>query len=167
MSVTGQIYIFIFICNEVFVHQRGPSCTKESATPTSEQKDRGKSDTAVLTFDIPIIILIFAEIYRNTNSMNHSSLTPYESIASLGASFAKYRKSLKVSQQRLHEKTGISIFTISQFENGKGQGLSLSHFLLLLDAVGLDISLTNLIPIASVIDPEKIWKAQNRKGGRK
>lgn len=78
--------------------------------------------------------------------MNHSALTPYESIASLGASFAKYRKSLKISQQRLHEKTGISIFTISQFENGKGQGLSLSHFLLLLDAVGLDISLTNLIP---------------------
>ena len=98
--------------------------------------------------------------------MNYSALTPYESIASLGASFARYRKSLKVSQQRLHEKTGISIFTISQFENGKGQGLSLSHFLLLLDAVGLDISLTNLIPIASVIDPEKIWKSQNRKGGR-
>ena len=76
---------------------------------------KGKPDTAVLTFDIPIIILIFAEIYRNTNSMNHSSLTPYESIASLGASFAKYRKSLNISQQRLHEKTGISIFTISQF----------------------------------------------------
>ena len=91
--------------------------------------------------------------------MNNSALTPYESIASLGASFAKYRKSLKISQQRLHEKTGISIFTISQFENGKGQGLSLSHFLLLLDAVGLDISLTNLIPIASVIDPEKRWKS--------
>ena len=122
----------------------------------------------------PYILFIFQyyslfllNIYRNTNSMNHSTLTPYESIASLGASFAKYRKSLKISQQRLHEKTGISIFTISQFENGKGQGLSLSHFLLLLDAVGLDISLTNLIPIASVIDPEKIWKSQNRKGGRK
>ena len=122
----------------------------------------------------PSMLLIFQQyslfllkIYRNINSMNHSSLTPYESIASLGASFAKYRKSLKISQQRLHEKTGISIFTISQFENGKGQGLSLSHFLLLLDAVGLDISLTNLIPIASVIDPEKIWKSQNRKGGRK
>ena len=57
--------------------------------------------------------------------------TPYESIVSLGEAFAKYRKSLKISQQRLHEMTGISIFTISQFENGKGQGLSLSHFLLL------------------------------------
>ena len=128
---------------------------------------KGKPDIAVHSFDIPIIFFNFAKIYRNINSMNQSSLTPYESIASLGASFAKYRKSLKISQQRLHEKTGISIFTISQFENGKGQGLSLSHFLLLLDAVGLDISLTNLIPIASVIDPEKIWKAQNRKGGRK
>ena len=62
--------------------------------------------------------------------------TPYESIISLGEAFAKYRKSLKISQQRLHERTGISIFTISQFENGKGHGLSLSHFLLLMDAVG-------------------------------
>ena len=61
--------------------------------------------------------------------------TPYESVVSLGEAFAKYRKSLKISQQRLHEMTGISIFTISQFENGKGHGLSLSHFLLLMDAV--------------------------------
>lgn len=94
-------------------------------------------------------------------------ITPYESIISLGEAFAKYRKSLKISQQRLHEKTGISIFTISQFENGKGHGLSLSHFLLLMDAVGLDISLSELIPIASDIDPEKIWMTQNKKGGRK
>ena len=94
-------------------------------------------------------------------------IPPYESIISLGEAYAKYRKSLKISQQRLHEKTGISIFTISQFENGKGHGLSLSHFLLLMDAVGLDISLSELIPIASDIDPEKIWMTQNKKGGRK
>ena len=93
--------------------------------------------------------------------------TPYESIISLGEAYAKYRKSLKISQQRLHEKTGISIFTISQFENGKGHGLSLSHFLLLMDAVGLDVSLSELIPIVSDIDPEKMWMAQNRKGGKK
>ena len=93
--------------------------------------------------------------------------TPYESIVSLGEAVAKYRKSLKISQQRLHKMTGISIFTISQFENGKGQGLSLSHFLLLMDAVGLEVSLIDLIPVVSEIDPEKIWRAQNKKGGRK
>ena len=43
--------------------------------------------------------------------------TPYESIVSLGEAFAKYRKSLKISQQRLHEMTGISIFTISQWKD--------------------------------------------------
>ena len=93
--------------------------------------------------------------------------TPYESIISLGEAFAKYRKSLKISQQRLHEKTGISIFTISQFENGKGHGLSLSHFLLLMDAVGLDVVLSELIPIVSDVDPEKMWRLQNKKGGKK
>ena len=139
------------------------SDTQIGLSPYRKEQNTGYSHR---TFDIPIIFFILLKIYRNTNSMNHSALTPYESIASLGASFAKYRKSLKISQQRLHEKTGISIFTISQFENGKGQGLSLSHFLLLLDAVGLDISLTNLIPIASVIDPEKIWKSQTSKGDR-
>ena len=105
--------------------------------------------------------------YRYINSMYDDMNTPYESIVSLGEAFAKYRKSLKISQQRLHKMTGISIFTISQFENGKGQGLSLSHFLLLMDAVGLEVSLIDLIPVVSEIDPEKIWRAQNKKGGRK
>ena len=89
--------------------------------------------------------------------------TPYESIVSLGEAFAKYRKSLKISQQRLHEMTGISIFTISQFENGKGHGLSLSHFLLLMDAVGLEITLSDLIPVVSEIDPERCGCRKIRK----
>ena len=76
-------------------------------------------------------------------------------------------KSRVVGWQRLHEMTGISIFTISQFENGKGQGLSLSHFLLLMDAVGLEMTLSDLIPVVSEIDPEKMWMSQNKKGGRK
>ena len=105
--------------------------------------------------------------YRYINSMHDDINTPYESIVSLGEAFAKYRKSLKISQQRLHEMTGISIFTISQFENGKGHGLSLSHFLLLMDAVGLEITLSDLIPVVSEIDPEKMWMSQNKKGGRK
>ena len=104
---------------------------------------------------------------RYINSMYDDINTPYESIVSLGEAFAKYRKSLKISQQRLHEMTGISIFTISQFENGKGHGLSLSHFLLLMDAVGLEIALSDLIPVVSEIDPEKMWMSQNKKGGRK
>ena len=38
--------------------------------------------------------------------------TPYESIVSLGEAFAKYRKSLKISQQRLHERrreSGVNV----------------------------------------------------------
>lgn len=107
------------------------------------------------------------ESYRYINSMPDDMNTPYQSIVSLGEAFAKYRKSLRISQQRLHEKTGVSIFTISQFENGRGQGLSLSHFLLLLEAVGLDISLRGLIPPATDVDPEKLWKLQNKRGGKR
>ena len=56
-------------------------------------------------------------------------MTNFDTIALLGQRFRTYRKALHISQQQLHEKTGVSLFTISSFENGKGQGLSLSHLL--------------------------------------
>lgn len=75
----------------------------------------------------------------------------------LGEAFAKYRKSLNISLERLQKMTGISIFTINQFENGRGHELSLSNFLLLMDAVGLDLALSKLIPVVSNTDQEKLW----------
>ena len=59
-------------------------------------------------------------------------MTNFDTIALLGQRFRTYRKALHISQRQLHEKTGVSLFTISSFENGKGQGLSLSHLLSLL-----------------------------------
>ena len=53
--------------------------------------------------------MFLCKSYRYINSMYGDRNTPYESIVSLGEAFAKYRKSLKISQQRLHEMTGISI----------------------------------------------------------
>ena len=85
-------------------------------------------------------------------------MTNFDTIALLGQRFRTYRKSLHISQRQLHEKTGVSLFTISSFENGKGQGLSLSHLLSLLNALGLDDSFLDLVPDIPAIDPEKMWK---------
>ncbi len=84
-------------------------------------------------------------------------MTNFDIIALLGQRFRTYRKALHISQQQLHEKTGVSLFTISSFENGKGQGLSLSHLLSLLKALGLDDTFMDLVPDIPAIDPEKMW----------
>lgn len=84
-------------------------------------------------------------------------MTNFETIALFGQRYRTYRKALHVSQQQLHKKTGVSLFTISSFENGKGQGLSVSHLLSLLNALDLGASFMDLVPDIPVIDPEKIW----------
>ena len=58
------------------------SDTQIGLSPYRKEQNTGYSHR---TFDIPIIFFILLKIYRNTNSMNYSALTPYESIASLGA----------------------------------------------------------------------------------
>ncbi len=84
-------------------------------------------------------------------------MTNFDTIAMLGQRFKSYRKALHMSQQQLHKKTGVSLFTISNFENGKGQGLSLSHLLSLLNALELGNAFMELIPDIPSIDPEKLW----------
>lgn len=85
-------------------------------------------------------------------------MTNFDTIALLGQRFKTYRKALHISQRQLHEKTGVSLFTISSFENGKGQGISISHLLSLLNALDLGASFMNLIPDIPAIDPEKMWR---------
>ena len=77
--------------------------------------------------------------------------------------FKEYRKALGLSQQDLHRKTGVALSTISLFENGKGQGLSLSHFYLLLEALDLDTDPGLMIPQASRTDLAGQWEKQNKR----
>lgn len=90
------------------------------------------------------------------------SFNIYDVIADTGKRFRNYRRALKISQYQLHVKTGVSMFTISNFENGKGQGISLSHFLLLLNALDLTDVFADIVPEIPSVDPEKIWKSNNK-----
>lgn len=93
---------------------------------------------------------------------NNSPITTFDKIASLGNLYKTYRKAIGLSQEDVHKKTGVALSTLSLFENGKGQGLSLNHFFLLLDALGLDIDNEVLIPIVSRTNFAKMWKEQNK-----
>ena len=84
-------------------------------------------------------------------------MTNFDTIALFGQRFKNNRKALQISKHQLHKKTGVSLFTISSFENGKGQGISISHLLSLLNALDLGASFIDLIPEIPAIDPEKMW----------
>lgn len=89
--------------------------------------------------------------------------TVFDRIVALGMRFKEYRKALGLSQQDLHRKTGVALSTISLFENGKGQGLSLSHFYLLLEALDLDTDPGLMIPQATRTDLAGQWEKQNKR----
>lgn len=90
--------------------------------------------------------------------------TVFERIIQLGRHYKEYRKAIGLSQQDVHRKTGVALSTISLFENGKGQGLSLEHFYLLMEAVGLSIDETSLIPMVRRTDLASLWEKQNKNG---
>ena len=87
----------------------------------------------------------------------------FEKIVVLGLRFKEYRKALGLSQRDLHRKTGVALSTISLFENGKGHGLSLSHFYLLMDALDLEMNPNEIIPDVFRGDLAKQWEKQNKR----
>lgn len=90
--------------------------------------------------------------------------TCFDRIVDLGSRYKAYRRALGVSQREIHRKTGVALSTISLFENGKGQGLSLTHFYLLMDALDLNIDAAGLIPEVQRSDLASLWRQQNKKG---
>ena len=92
--------------------------------------------------------------------------TVFDMIVALGLRFKEYRKALGISQQDIHRKTGVALSTISLFENGKGQGLSLSHFYLMLEALDLAPDQNALIPNAFRSDLAGQWEKQNKRSNK-
>lgn len=94
--------------------------------------------------------------------VNDAPITTFDKIVSLGNLYKAYRKAIGLSQEDIHRKTGVAMSTVSLFENGKGQGLSLNHFFLMLDALGLDIDNEVLIPVVSRTNLATMWEQQNK-----
>ncbi len=70
----------------------------------------------------------------------------HELIQQLGRRFASYRKQVRMTQKDLSIQSGISVFTISTFENGSQTGLTLSTLLKLLRGIGFLEEIDKLLP---------------------
>lgn len=89
------------------------------------------------------------------------ALSNREIAAALGKRFQSYRKQMGYTQKTLAEKTGISIFTIGSFEKGKGVGLSLSSFIMLMRAIEQLDQIAELLPELP-ISPKALFEQGNK-----
>ena len=93
-------------------------------------------------------------IYEQTGS---------EIIRMLGNQFAAYRKRMGFTQKDVSIKSGISIFTISTFENGSSTGLTMSSFIKLLRAINQLEEIEKLLPELPESPRELYLKLQKNK----
>lgn len=59
-----------------------------------------------------------------------------EIIALLGKRFKEYRLALRMTQQEVADKAGLSLVTVRQFESGKSLNITMNSFLALLRTIG-------------------------------
>ena len=83
-------------------------------------------------------------------------------IRQLGKKYSQYRKRMKVTQKEVAEKSGLSVFTISSFENGSSVGITLSSFIKLLRAIDCLEEIEKLLPELPV-SPRAIFEKSKNK----
>jgi transcriptional regulator with XRE-family HTH domain len=66
---------------------------------------------------------MYYDLYKQSGS---------DMIRQLGKRYSEYRKRMGYTQKKVAEKPGLSVFTISSFENGTSTGIMLASFIKLL-----------------------------------
>lgn len=82
-------------------------------------------------------------------------------IRQLGKRYSDYRKRLGYTQKEVSEKSGLSIFTISSFENGSSTGLTMASFIKLLRAIDSLEEIVKLLPELPE-SPRKLFEKQQK-----
>jgi len=67
-------------------------------------------------------------------------------IQQLGKRYGDYRKRMGFTQKEVAVKSGLSVFTISSFENGSSTGLTMATFIKLLRAIEFLEEIEKLLP---------------------
>jgi transcriptional regulator with XRE-family HTH domain len=80
---------------------------------------------------------MYNEIYEKSGS---------DIIRELGKRYSDYRKRMGYSQKDVAAKSGISVFTISSFENGSSTGITMASLIKLLRAIDSLDEITKLLP---------------------
>jgi len=83
-------------------------------------------------------------------------------IQQFGKRYSQYRKRMRYTQKQIAEQTGLSIFTISSFENGSSTGITLTSFIKLLRAVDMLEDVEKMLPELP-ISPREIFEKQNKR----
>ena len=85
-----------------------------------------------------------------------------EIISELGGRFKEYRLFSNLTQKEVAVKSGVSIFTISQFEKGEVGNIGFGTILSLLRSIGFIAEAEKLLPPLPVL-PTQIAKEKNKK----
>ena len=85
-----------------------------------------------------------------------------EIIAELGARYRSYRVFRNLTQKEVAEKSGVSIFTISQFEKGEARNIGYGTILSLLRSIGFVAEAEKLLPELPLL-PTQILKMKAKK----
>ena len=94
-----------------------------------------------------------------------SQMFAIEIVAMLGRRFKDYRIGCDLTQKQVSEKSGVSIITIRNFENGKLRNISMGAFIELLRAIGFMQGLDDVLPEIPV-SPYELEKIQQGKRKR-
>ena len=78
--------------------------------------------------------------------MDYEELTNHEILILLGKRIKEYRLAERKSQKELAELSGVSCSTISHFEQGSADNITLKSFMSLLRAMGLIDEMEKLLP---------------------
>lgn len=99
---------------------------------------------------------MYSDIYEKSGS---------ELIRELGKKFSAYRKRMGYTQKEISEKSGLSVFTISSFENGSSTGITLISFTKLLRAISHLEEIEKLLPPLPD-SPRALYKKQIKNHGK-
>jgi transcriptional regulator with XRE-family HTH domain len=96
---------------------------------------------------------MYSELYGKSGS---------DIIRELGKKYSNYRKRMGYTQKEIAEKSGLSVFTISSFENGSSTGITLASFIKLLRAIDSLDEIEKLLPELPE-SPRTLFKKQSKK----
>lgn len=99
-----------------------------------------------------VVIYGYYFIYLQLNSnilpyMNNADyITNQDIMLLLAKRIKEYRLAARMSQKEMAEKSGVSLATISHFEQGVNQNMTLNNFISLLRVIGMEQRIIDLMP---------------------
>jgi transcriptional regulator with XRE-family HTH domain len=96
---------------------------------------------------------MYSELYEKSGS---------DIIRELGNRYSDYRKRMGYTQKEVAKKSGLSVFTISSFENGSSTGITMASFVKLLRSIDSLEEIEKLLPELPV-SPREVFKKQSKK----